>query len=177
MNAMKLFGKRRMRGYASLGIVVVLALIGMTWFIANHATSELPDESTVAAEATTEPFVWAPISGKHYFVSNSGNDANEGSATKPWATLQHAADMATAGATVHVMPGIYQGSVVTRNSGEGVARIRFLSEEQWRAKIVGLGRDFVWRNDGSYVDIAGFDVRGNGSYGILNMGSNVRIVG
>ena len=166
-----------MRGYASFGIVVALAVIGMTWFVANRTTSDPPGESALAAEETTAPFVWGPISGKHYFVSNSGNDANDGSATKPWATLQHAADMADAGTTVHVLPGIYQGSVVTRKSGDAGAPIRFLSEEQWRAKIVGRDRDFVWRNDGSYIDIAGFDVRGNGAYGILNMGSNVRIVG
>jgi hypothetical protein len=40
-----------------------------------------------------------------------------------------------------------------------------------------VGALAVWRNDGDYVDIAGFDISGDGAVGILNMASNVRIVG
>jgi len=42
-----------------------------------------------------------------YYVSMTGSDSNSGTACNPWRTLQHAANTAGAGATVHVVPGTY----------------------------------------------------------------------
>lgn len=161
----------------SIWIVAVFAALGAAWLFAKHAAPEQSDETKLARDSAATTSAWAPLHGKHYFVSNHGSDEDDGSASRPWATLQHAAVKAQAGSTIHVLPGIYQGPIVTRQSGQAEARIRFLSEQQWQARVIVAGKDIVWRNDGSYIDIAGFDVSGGGAYGILNMGSNVRIIG
>ncbi len=53
--------------------------------------------------ATATPAV---ISGD-YFVSPTGNDANTGSQTQPWLTIQKAANTAPVGSTVTVLAGTY----------------------------------------------------------------------
>ena len=56
-------------------------------------------------------------SGATYYVSTTGSDSNNGSYTAPWLTIQHAANTATAGATVYVEGGTYYQSVSFPNSG------------------------------------------------------------
>src|SRR5215467_14511154 len=46
-----------------------------------------------------------------YYVAPTGSDSNDGSATAPWRTISHAAEMVAAGDTVHVLPGVYNESV------------------------------------------------------------------
>jgi len=67
--------------------------------------------------------------------------------------------------------------VVSNLSGTATARIRFVSDVQWGAKIRTSGVESMWENNGNYVDIMGFDISGDGRLGILNMGSFVRIIG
>lgn len=128
-------------------------------------------ENTVAVEP------WKPLAGPNYYVSISGSDANNGSQSHPWATIQYAASKAGPGTTIHVLPGVYRGPVGTRENGQAEARIRFISEKQWQARIITTENAAVWTNYASYVDIAGFDITGVGAYGILNYGSYVRVVG
>ena len=56
-----------------------------------------------------------------YHVAPSGNDADSGSADRPWRTLQHAADSVAAGATVYVHAGTYtvEGLTFSRSGSEG----------------------------------------------------------
>jgi hypothetical protein len=61
-------------------------------------------------------------------------------------------------------------------SGTASARIRYLSDTKWGAKIVSNGPRTAWYNYGNYVDIEGFDVTGNGSGGIWNYASYVSII-
>jgi len=84
--------------------------------------------------------------------------------------------VANAGAVVHVAPGTYAG-VTTSSSGTATARIRFISDVKWGAKIRTTGVSYMWYNTANYVDIMGFDISGDGMIGILNMGSFVRIIG
>jgi hypothetical protein len=51
----------------------------------------------------------APASAATYHVAPGGSDGNSGSATAPWATLQHAADVVGPGDTVLVHDGTYRG--------------------------------------------------------------------
>jgi parallel beta-helix repeat protein len=113
---------------------------------------------------------------EHCYVSIAGNDRNDGSAKKPWASLQHAAENVKPGSTVHVAPGTYQGAVTTSRSGRASARIRFISEVRWGALVRSVGTYATWTNEGDFVDIVGFDVSGDGYIGVLNRGSNVRII-
>jgi parallel beta-helix repeat protein len=116
----------------------------------------------------------APTAADRYVAPN-GNDSNNGSVSAPWATIQHAASLVTPGLVVHVAPGTY-GAVNSQVSGTANARIRFISDVKWGAKLQASGST-VWNNTGSYVDIMGFDVTGSVAVGINNDGSFVRIIG
>lgn len=74
---------------------------------ATSASSDSP------ASATGVPLVVE--SGITFFVDSSGSDANAGSAEAPWASLQHAFDVAPAGATVYVRAGNYSGARLSRS--------------------------------------------------------------
>ncbi|HVK67971.1 MAG TPA: right-handed parallel beta-helix repeat-containing protein [Polyangium sp.] len=52
-----------------------------------------------------------------YHVAPAGDDAAPGSAAQPWRTLQHAADLAQPGDTVHVGPGAYDGFNLETKAG------------------------------------------------------------
>jgi hypothetical protein len=77
---------------------------------------------------------------------------------------------------VHVAPGNY-GAVNSQASGTASARIRFISDVKWGAKLQQAGGYAVWNNAGSYVDIMGFDITGTVAVGISNDGSFVRMIG
>ena len=74
------------------------------------------------------------------------------------------------------MPGVY-GPIVTKTSGTAVARIRYVSQERWGARIVSNGSAYAWTNDGDHVDIIGFDLSGATAIGVNNRGSGVSVVG
>lgn len=131
-----------------------------------------PSPTPPAPTPTPTPI---PSSGGFY-VSPTGSDSNSGTASSPWATLQHAANSVSPGAVVHVAPGTYAG-LTSNVSGTASARVRFISDVQWGAQVRTTGVAQVWLNNGSYVDIMGFDISGDGRLGILNEGSFVRIIG
>jgi hypothetical protein len=111
------------------------------------------------------------------YVANSGADSNAGSRSSPFRTIQRAASVARPGTTVHVAPGVYLENVTTAAQGAGHARIRYVSDTKWGAKIIGSGTEAVWTNNGHHTDIAGFDISGSGRLGILNRGSHTVISG
>jgi len=136
-------------------------------------------DSTAFANAAVSLTAGTSASGQLY-VSKSGSDSNDGSACRPWLTIQHALNAATAGKTIHVGPGTYtENSLTWNNSGSSTARIRLVSDQQWGAKIRSSSSYTVFRINGSYVDLAGFDVAGdpNSCLGVANWGSNTRIFG
>jgi hypothetical protein len=109
------------------------------------------------------------------YVSPNGSDSATGTQAAPFRTISKAASVAAAGTTVHVAPGTYNGNVSTPKSGTASAPIRYVSDSTWGAKIIGTGTEFHWNNNGSYVQIVGFDISGPGRGGILNMGSHTLI--
>ena len=114
---------------------------------------------------------------REFYVTPRGDDSADGSVRHPWLTIQHAASKVGPGATVHVGPGIYVGPIRTEAAGKASARILFVSDEKFGAKIMGTTDDPVWLNSGNFVDIQGFDITGRGYIGIENDGSFVRIIG
>jgi hypothetical protein len=137
-----------------------------------------------------------PPARAEYFVSPSGNDLNDGSADKPWATINHAAEAlvpGVEGAIVHVASGNYyppttascvvtQGypnscGIKTTRAGTATAPITFISDQMWGAKIIPADAYSAWYNSGDYVRIIGFEVIGNKdtNVGIQSDGSNVRV--
>lgn len=127
----------------------------------------------------------APASKFNSYVSPDGSNSNSGSEFSPYLTIQHAANMAVPGTTIHVAKGTYAGGLKTTASGDANNRIQYISTEKWGAKIVPPLRsstNTAWDNRGSYVDIVGFDVDGRGSqvgtkwlHGIYNGGSHASI--
>ena len=116
-----------------------------------------------------------PATTYHLYVSTSGSDSNPGSKTAPLRTITKAASLAKPSTTVHVAPGTYNETVKTRVAGTSSARVYFLSDTRWGAKIVGGGTEATWTNNGNYVSIIGFDVTGSGRLGILNWASYTSI--
>ncbi|MEW7850673.1 choice-of-anchor Q domain-containing protein [Massilia aurea] len=142
--------------------------------LAADASNRATPAATAAATATT---------GKHLYVATTGSDANPGTQAKPVKTIARADALASAGYTIHVAPGVYKvaapstGSVGIRTtkSGTAVARIKFVSDVKWGAKIVFSGTGMAWNSKGAYVDIEGFDISGTGRIGILAEGGKENI--
>ncbi len=137
-----------------------------------------------------------PVARTEYFVAPTGSDLNDGSATKPWATINHASSaliVGTEGVTVHVAPGTYSPptsaacattqsyanscGIWTARSGTSTAPIVYISDQMWGAKIIPADAYSAWYNSGDYVSIIGFEVIGNAStnIGIQSDGSFVHI--
>ncbi len=125
--------------------------------------------STVAVAAAT-------TSAYHLYVSTAGNDSNTGTIASPFRTITRAAKAAKPSTTVHVAAGTYNESVKTTLHGTATARIRYVSDTKWGAKVVGIGTEGMWTNNGNYTEISGFDITGPGRLGILNYASNTVIV-
>ena len=112
-----------------------------------------------------------------FYVSPTGLDGNDGSRSRPWATITHAGSRIGPGATVHVGPGVYTAPVSTAASGRPDARIRFVSDTKWGAILrIDSPASFGWMNSGAYVDIEGFEIIGHVAIGIYNTAPFVRIV-
>jgi hypothetical protein len=103
--------------------------------------------------------------GPTYYVSTSGSDRNPGTLGKPWLTIQHAANTATAGATVYVLWGVYNESINFPNSGTASAPITFESYPGQTAVIDGTGlspsgiQGLINIINQSYLTIRGFEIR------------------
>jgi hypothetical protein len=103
--------------------------------------------------------------GSTYYVSTSGTDSNPGTLSQPWLTIQHAANTATAGATVYVFGGVYNESIDFPNSGTASAPITFESYPGQTAVVDGTGlipsgtQGLINIINQSYLTISGFEIR------------------
>ena len=132
--------------------------------------------TTLAATATST----TPPPSISLYVAPTGSDDNPGTAAQPFRTIQRAARVAQPGTTVHVAPGRYAGPIHTSTSGTETARIRYVSDTRWGAKITSSDSRSVWKNTGNYVDIQDFDVSSvDARIGIVNASTigYVRIIG
>lgn len=78
---------------------------------------------------------------QHIYVATTGSDTASGSGSSPILTLQRAADLATAGTTVHITAGTYKGPVYIKNSGTLARPIIF--EPMQAAKVIITGTPSV----------------------------------
>jgi hypothetical protein len=140
--------------------LVIIALLILA--ICTALTAQLFCLGPDSTSSAPEPLI------TNFYVSPAGGDDNSGSASAPWRTIQHASKLAQPGWTVHVAPGTYDvSSLVTTTSGTASARIRYISDIKWGAKLVGSGAEIIWEVDASYVDIVGFDITGPNRLGIM----------
>lgn len=72
-----------------------------------------------------------------YWVSRHGDDANPGTRERPWATLQHAAEVLGPGDRVEIRRGTYRidTPIVPRRSGTADAWIEYVAHERERVVI------------------------------------------
>jgi hypothetical protein len=155
-------------------LVVLVTAILLIVFLFSPQKSEIRQQ-VVEGGNTNHTVTVGP---QHtYYVSPTGRDSSNGSQAHPFATIQKAADDATPGTIIYVAPGNYPHSIISGVSGTVTARITFISARKWGAKIRSTGTKITWENQGDYVDIVGFDISGDGSEGILNLASYVRIIG
>lgn len=76
-------------------------------FLLSSATSTSAPPTTNPPTATIASADLCSSTGASYYVSHTGSDANVGSRTAPWKTIQKAMNSATAGSTVNIMAGSY----------------------------------------------------------------------
>src|SRR3989338_14543 len=115
--------------------------------------------------------------GNVYYVATNGNDANSGTQSSPFLTIQKAAGIASPGDTIIVKPGTYTNAITTNRGGTATSRIHFISEQKWGAKIKTSGVPYAWINNVNYINIEGFDISGDAKIGILNYASHVKVIG
>ena len=186
---MRIPGKAYIVGCLLLIVLVIISFIfvfvqgtpkSVLPVIGGKTPSVTPTENNKNNDLQTYPPIGIqPVAGgKAYYVSPTGDDNNDGSQEHPFATIQKAAKVVTPGTTVHVLPGVYTQVVVVSTSGRATARITFLSDTRWGAKIQTTGSKDPWTTRASYIDIVGFDITSTGSRdGIANLGSFIRTVG
>lgn len=91
-----------------------------------------------------------------------GDDSASGQAGAPWATLQHAAEMALPGMTVAVEAGTYRGFTL-RRSGVQMSPIVFRATTDAKPVITEAGRPYIVQIEGaSDVELSGFMIRDAG---------------
>lgn len=138
------------------------------------APSSVPSGGTVSVQATssadttktsiaTVTITSAPVSGIDYYVTPTGSDSNNGSSAHPWATINHADSVVGPGAVVHVAAGTYTGLIATSANGTSSSRVRYVSDSQYGAHLVGSssGGSTLWAVYGTNIDIVGFDFDGS----------------
>lgn len=112
-----------------------------------------------------------PATNNSYYVSTSGSDANSGTQSAPWLTIQHAANTVGPGSTVYVEGGVYTELVTYNVCGSASGGlIRFQSYPGQTAIIDGTGVTIPYSTDSaarglvqitncSYVTLEGFVIR------------------
>ena len=93
-----------------------------------------------------------------FFVTNLGNNSNNGSYQHPWKTIQHAADHVKPGETVCIKEGIYTPFKIT-TSGTKNKPISFISEQAIIDGRLSEARDGISILDANNIIIRGFTVK------------------
>jgi parallel beta-helix repeat protein len=104
-----------------------------------------------------------------YYVAPTGNNSNPGTESSPWATIQKAANMATAGDTVLIRQGVYAERVSPTNSGtEG----NYITYRNYGSEAVVI--DAAHTRDScisvsakSYLQFIGLELQGATNAGLL----------
>lgn len=99
-----------------------------------------------------------------YYVSQTGSDSNPGTLSQPFATIQKAANTATAGDTIYLRAGVYRESVTFPNDGTSGAPIRLTNYNSERAVISGADPITGWTNESGMIYSAtmNWDLDSNG---------------
>jgi hypothetical protein len=106
----------------------------------------------------------------NYFVATGGNDRNPGTADRPWATLQQAANVARAGDVVLIRAGHYRQRALFAAAGRADAPIRFSAESDAVIESPNPAdqtEGLAVHTTAAYLQLVGFEVGGGFAEGIL----------
>ncbi len=132
-----------------------------------------PTSSLLPLEAADPLIAPIHITGTTYYVALQGDDANPGTQTRPWRTLQKAAATLAAGDTVYIRAGTYRERVVPLNSGSVGQFITYAAYPGETVNIDGTNVlvpeytglfDLTQRH---YIRVLGLRVLHSGYYGIV----------
>ena len=104
----------------------------------------------------------AGANAAEYFVATDGCDAADGSAAKPWRTIQRAADAVQAGDTVTIRGGVYREWVKPANAGRKDAPITYQAAKGEKVVVTGADPVKGWtkRHDGLWTARLSYDAFG-----------------
>jgi hypothetical protein len=119
-----------------------------------------------------------------YYVATTGNDANPGTLSTPFRTIQKAADIITPGDTVVVKDGVYTDTnkddivVYVRRGGNSTAWVTFRAENPLAAIVDGQNNTAAkgWHISAPYIHIEGFEVRNSFRHGFMIYADNVNLI-
>lgn len=106
----------------------------------------------------------APTGDVVYVATDGDDDAGDGTMGSPWATITHALDNVTDGATILVRPGEYAGRI--RMRGTFATGVVVRSEEPYRARLRNDGPVMTFYEDGrgcEGITVEGFDIAHSGA--------------
>jgi len=145
----------------------------VTGVAVGFATITATSEGVSGSAAIT---VTVLSTGGNYYVAPSGSDANPCSAAAPCFTMQRVSQLLAPGDVAHFAAGNYSWGVQNVSvSGTASARITYISDVKWGAKITG-GCPAL-ENNGDYVDFVNFDVTGSCATGIMVNGNYNGVIG
>jgi hypothetical protein len=136
----------------------------------NHRQTTTTTSTTAPATTTTAPAstTTTSTSTNNYYVATTGSDSNSGTQSAPFRTIMKASTVTTPNTTVHVAPGTYAETITTTANGTASGRIHYVSDTKWGAIIVPVANGaFMWKADGGYTDIDGFQFNGTGSTSVM----------
>ena len=141
----------------------------------NGATGNVGNLNYIRiASSTSAPTpTQSPVVSGAFYVATNGNDANPGTESQPWRTIQKAANTLKAGQTVYVKQGTYKEQITVQNSGSADKWITFSSYPGQTATIDGTGISMGNPVDGglfqiygkSYIKVTGFKIINSGYAG------------
>ena len=110
------------------------------------------------------------VAARELYVAPKGPHSGSCTRRRPCRTLARADELAHPGTTVHVAAGHYSATTL-RASGTAGARIRWVSDRRWAAKVsaTSSGPVAMVAIVGAYVDVEGFDVTGRGGDGTVGI--------
>ena len=157
-------------GAPSLGTISASGLywapadVAATLTVHVQAVAQASALATGTAAVSTTASTWA---GPIYYVATTGSDANNGSATTPWRTIQHAVNAVPAGGTVQVHAGVYNETVTITRSGNATAGFITIESAPGETAILdgtGLGvangqQGLFTIYNSNWLRVIGFEIR------------------
>lgn len=91
------------------------------------------------------------LQATHYYVASTGDNSNTGTLASPFRTIQHAADIMTAGDTCYIRAGVYRESVYPVASGTLNSKIVFMPYNNESVTISGCDIISGWQPHSGHI--------------------------